>query len=191
MEISPSSRRGSRTATLAGRPNRVLVEALIRPVGRLRSRGRLVKGLSRVPRHFRSFFVEADSRASVTPRSSARPVPRCPEDGPARDRLSMRASRKSRSREALASRQEELISSVPLLGDERVAEAVQEALKVAPLCFRHLERAEHAAEVRPVVAVVKQADVPAVAELLQELHERPRPLRELEAVEALVPHRGR
>src|SRR2546425_3646242 len=154
MEISPSSRRGSRTATLAGTPNRVLVEALIRPVGRLRSRGGLVKGSFELLGVFALSSWQRDFRASVTPRSSARPFPRCPEDEPAPDRLSMRASRKFRSREPLASRKEELVGSVPLLGNERVAEAVQEALEIAPLGLRHLEPAPHAAEVGAVIAVV-------------------------------------
>ena len=51
----------------------------------------------------------------------------------------------------------------------------------------HLERRQHAPEVGAVVAVVEQADVPAAAERLEELHQRAGPLGELEAARPLVP----
>ena len=54
-----------------------------------------------------------------------------------------------------------------------------------------LEAGEHAAEVGAVVAVVEQADVPAAAQLLEELRQRAGPLGELEPAQPLVAHVGR
>src|SRR5260221_9334225 len=90
----------------------------------------------------------------------------------------------------LASGQEQLVGPVALLGNERIAEPVEKALELGPVALGHLERAEHAAEVGPVVPVMEEADVPAIAQLQEELHERTRPLGELEAIEPARLHGG-
>ena len=67
-------------------------------------------------------------------------------------------------------------------GGERLEEGPERGF----LVVRHLEPDQHAAEVGAVVAVVEQADVPASAQRVEELRQRARALRELEAVEPLV-----
>src|SRR5690606_17883583 len=47
---------------------------------------------------------------------------------------------------------------------------------------------EDPAEVRTMVPIVEQADVPAPTERIEELHQRPRSLGELEAAQPLVAH---
>src|SRR5262249_3473578 len=66
------------------------------------------------------------------------------------------------------------------------AELVEAGVELGLVVERHLEPAENPPEGGAVVAVVEQRDVPARAERRQELEQRARPLRELEAVEHLV-----
>jgi hypothetical protein len=61
----------------------------------------------------------------------------------------------------------------------------------AQLVIRHLQRGEHPRFCRAVVAVVEQADVPALAQAFEEAQQRPGPLGELETQHLLVrPRRG-
>jgi hypothetical protein len=60
-----------------------------------------------------------------------------------------------------------------------------------PLAFWHLQRRQHPAIRRTVVAVVEHRDIPAAAELEQKVKQRPRTLRKLEAEHAFIRHRRR
>ena len=75
---------------------------------------------------------------------------------------------------------------VPGLLHVRIPELPQRLPERPPLARRHLDPGEHAPVVGAVVAVVEEADVPALAHRVEEAHQRARPLRELEAVEHLV-----
>ena len=65
--------------------------------------------------------------------------------------------------------EEELVRGVVVLGRVRIAELVEERAERRQVRVLDLEAGQHAAEVGAVVAVVEQADVPAAAELLEEL----------------------
>src|SRR5262249_33768054 len=88
--------------------------------------------------------------------------------------------------EASAARQEQPVGRVSALVPMAVAERREELAEGAVLTGRDLEADEHAAVVRPLVAVVEQGDVPVGRHAGEEAHERARALGELEAVEALV-----
>ena len=82
--------------------------------------------------------------------------------------------------------EEQRVGGVAVLALAGVAERSRKPSNSASLGVGHLESREHAAEVGAVVAVVEEADVPAAAERVEELEQRARPLRELEAAEPLV-----
>ena len=69
-----------------------------------------------------------------------------------------------------------------------VAELVEERAERRQVRLGDLEAGQHAAEVGAVVAVVEQADVPAAAQLLEELRQRAGALGELEPAQPLVAH---
>src|SRR4029450_11199127 len=86
------------------------------------------------------------------------------------------------------SAEEQLVGDVlglPLVG---IAQTLEEGFEAAGPLVGHFEAREHTSEIRAVVAVVEQTDVPAPAELLQEVHQRARTFRELEPVDPFVPH---
>ncbi len=68
----------------------------------------------------------------------------------------------------------------------RHAEFIEERLEFGALGFRHLDAHQHTAIGGAMVAVVKQADVPAIAGAGQELSQRPGTLREFESVQDFV-----
>src|SRR6266699_3486837 len=63
----------------------------------------------------------------------------------------------------------------------------EEAFESLVLIRRDFERCQNPAEIRTVVSVMEEADVPSAAERVEELKQGPRPLRELETAEALAP----
>ncbi len=67
-----------------------------------------------------------------------------------------------------------------------VAEPFEERFELRHVVGRDFETGQHAPEIRAVVAVVEQADVPAAAQFVQERHERAGTLGELESAELLV-----
>src|SRR5262245_61657170 len=67
------------------------------------------------------------------------------------------------------STQEKPIRVVILFVYVVVAERIEEGLEFRHLGVGHLESRQHASEVRAVIAVMKQADVPAAAEFIQKL----------------------
>src|SRR5450432_3696576 len=78
------------------------------------------------------------------------------------------------------------VGAVLGLVDAVVAQATQESGEFGLVGRRHLHPDEYAPVVGPVVAVMKQADVPAAAHAVEEAHQRAGAFRELEAVEYLV-----
>src|SRR5919109_4739618 len=69
-----------------------------------------------------------------------------------------------------------------------VANLVEALSELIELAVGHLEAREHAAEVGAVVAIMKQADVPAPAQCLEKLQERAGPLGEFKSAQPLVDH---
>src|SRR6266536_5197395 len=63
------------------------------------------------------------------------------------------------------------VRRVILVELEFVPETDEKLLEPPAIGRRHLERREHPPEIGAVVPVMKQADVPAAAELVQELHQ--------------------
>src|SRR4029077_2429089 len=84
--------------------------------------------------------------------------------------------------------QEQFISRIAGFIPIPVLELGEEGLEGTLLSPGHLNAHQYSAEVRTVVAVVKQADVPAAAHAIQKIHQRPRALREFEAVYHLIDH---
>ena len=87
-----------------------------------------------------------------------------------------------------SSAEEELIGRVLGFVPGTVAQGFQEGLEF--LLFRrgHLHPHQHPAIVGAVIAVVEQADVPAGAHLVEEVHQGAGPFREFKTVEELVLH---
>ena len=77
--------------------------------------------------------------------------------------------------------QEEAVGGVLVFVHVVVAEAHEKVLELAHVVVWHFESREHTAEVGAVIPVVEQADVPAAAELFEELHQRAGALGEFEA----------
>jgi hypothetical protein len=67
-----------------------------------------------------------------------------------------------------------------------IAELIQTALELGSLCDGNLNPGQNPAVISAVIAVVEQRDIPAAGEPVQELEERSRPLRELEAEDQIV-----
>src|SRR6516162_2973031 len=84
------------------------------------------------------------------------------------------------------SAEEEPIGRVGGLLGKLVTEAIEKVLKCFLVARRDLHADEHAAEVSPVRAVMKERDIPAPAHLLKAVHKRAGTLGELKAVENLV-----
>src|SRR3954470_12299234 len=80
--------------------------------------------------------------------------------------------------------QEALVRLVVLIQLEPVVEAGEERLEGVRLQRRDLEGGQHASEIRAVVAVVKEADVPAPADRIQKMEQRTRTLRKLEPADS-------
>src|SRR5215212_3560637 len=89
------------------------------------------------------------------------------------------------------SAQEQPISRIPAFVLVRIAKLFQKRFKLYLVLRRHLHADEHPAVICAVVAIMKEADVPAAAHRVEKPHERAWPLRELEAVEDLVAYTGR
>ena len=69
----------------------------------------------------------------------------------------------------------------------RVAESVEKCLELFPFVGWDFERGQNPAEIRAVIAVVKQADVPPASEGIQEdWHEGSGPLRKTKPTRPLV-----
>src|SRR5438105_7762685 len=86
------------------------------------------------------------------------------------------------------SAEEKAVGGVLALNCVFVAETFEKRCEGRQVVVFDFETGEHAAEVRPVIAVVEQADVPAAGERVEEVGERARTLRELEAAEPFVLH---
>src|SRR5690242_6636152 len=69
-----------------------------------------------------------------------------------------------------------------------IPKPLEKGVKDGQLVVWHFEGGEDPSEVRTVVAVMKQADVPTAAERVEELHQRARPLGEFEAARPFLPH---
>src|SRR6185503_14556945 len=84
------------------------------------------------------------------------------------------------------SSQKESVGRVVVLRRVGIGELVEERSKRRHVRVADFESGEHAAEVRAVIAVVEQADVPAATELLEKLSQRAGPLREFKSAEPFV-----
>ena len=71
-----------------------------------------------------------------------------------------------------------------------IAQAVQEVLKLLPSRLWHLQPHQNPAVVCTVIAVMKQRNIPARVHRGEKAHERSRPFRKLELVQALIPSQG-
>jgi len=68
--------------------------------------------------------------------------------------------------------QEEFVGGVLLFLRIRIPELIQELAERRQVAVDHFKAGEHTTEVRAVVAVVEEADVPATAQLLEKLRQR-------------------
>src|SRR5207245_2468060 len=81
--------------------------------------------------------------------------------------------------------EETLVRLVLFIELKAIAQRDEKCVEARPFDLGHLERRQHAPEVGAVIAIVKQADVPASAERIEKLHQRSGPFGELEAAHAL------
>src|SRR2546427_10784632 len=86
------------------------------------------------------------------------------------------------------SAQEECVRGVVVLARVVVAEPIEKLLEVSHLGVGHFEASQHASEIRTVISIVEQADVPAATELLQKLHQRTGTFGAFEPIEMFVLH---
>src|SRR5262245_3921646 len=84
--------------------------------------------------------------------------------------------------------QEQLVGGIALFFLVRIAQRGEEALERIAVARRNFEPGQHSPEVSAVVAIVKQADVPAPAEAIEEVHQRAGPFGKLESIETFVVH---
>src|SRR6185369_7743366 len=78
------------------------------------------------------------------------------------------------------------ISRVTGLVDAVVAQAIEEGAKFSLVRWRHLHSDQHPPIVGAMVAVVKRADVPSAAHVVQKLHQCAGALGELETIQNLI-----
>src|SRR5262245_57938592 len=90
------------------------------------------------------------------------------------------------SRKYNGSFQKELVRGVLPFTLIAIPQAVEERLESIQVRGGHLEACENPAEIGAVIPVMKEADVPAPAELVEKGHQRPWTLRELEPADLLI-----
>jgi hypothetical protein len=82
--------------------------------------------------------------------------------------------------------QERAVCRIVTLIPVWIAEVIQTALELRSLRGRNLDPGQNPPVISAMVAVVKQRDVPAAGEPVEELQEGAGPLRELEAEDQLI-----
>src|SRR5262245_31498329 len=83
-------------------------------------------------------------------------------------------------------RKETLVSIIPGFHAVAIAELGKKSLERRIILVGNFEGCQHSAEIRAVIPIVKQADVPAAAERIQELEQGARALGKLEAAHAFI-----
>src|SRR5437867_11096419 len=76
--------------------------------------------------------------------------------------------------------QETAVSVIPVFDLESIYKNRKEPLEKCVFMSGNLKRRKYSSEIRSVIAIVKQADVPAAAQCIEELQQRPRPFGKLE-----------
>src|SRR5438876_12160366 len=87
--------------------------------------------------------------------------------------------------------QEPAICIVSVFDQESVSQNGKEMLKGGIFVTWNFQSREDSSEIRSVVAIVKQADVPAAAKRVEKLQQRARPFRKLEPAKAFTFHSSR
>src|SRR4029453_15085548 len=82
--------------------------------------------------------------------------------------------------------QEKIVRDVVRFALVAVTKRVEEGFECRDILLGHLEAREDASEVRAVISVVEQADVPASAKLLEKRHERAGAFGKLEPAQPFV-----
>src|SRR4029453_10136800 len=82
--------------------------------------------------------------------------------------------------------QEQLVGGIALFFLVRIAQRAEETLECGAVFGRDFESSQHAPEVGAVVAIVKQADVPAPAEAIEKVHQRAGAFGKLESIQPFI-----